>query len=180
MRFLFLLTLAVTASLPQLAEAQEEYGSTDPTTPPALGDRIRDVEFEIVEPGESGFRVGDRLSLRDFTGKPLILEFWATWCSPCRIQHAFVSDLAKRYGPTVQVLVVIWEDSPAAVRQWISRNESHHPFVRDINGALASIFWVNFLPRLALLDQQQRLSWDTGAVEDDSVVVRLERMVKRE
>lgn len=178
MRFLIFITLAIAALLPRRAEAQD--GSNAPDHPPGLGDRIRNVEFEIVEPGESGFRVGDRVSLRDFTGKPIIVEFWATWCGPCRVQHAWVSDLAERYGPLIQVLVVIWKDSPAAVSQWTNRNGFQYPLVLDIDGALASTFWVNSLPRLALLDHQQRLAWDTGQVEDDSVVVRLDRLVKRD
>lgn len=179
MRLTLLFSLALSVSLPWAAEAQGN-GTPASDHPPALGDSIGNGVFEIVHAGGSSFRVGERVKLSELRDKPVILEFWATWCGPCRIQHAFASDLVKQYGDRVQAFTVLWENSAEGVQEWLERNEPGFPIVVDVGGELASTFWVNFLPRLALLDQHHRLSWDTSHTKDDSITVRLERLVKRE
>jgi thiol-disulfide isomerase/thioredoxin len=178
MRLALVLTIAVSAALPWAAEAQGN-GTSASDHPPALGDSIDGV-FEIVYAGGSGFGVGDQVTLGELRGKPVILEFWATWCAPCRIQHDFVADLVKQHDDRVLAFTVLWEDSTERAVELGERKQFTFPIVKDHSGALAAKFWVNSLPRLALLDTQQRLTWDTGQTKDDSVAVILERMLKHQ
>lgn len=55
---------------------------------------------------------GGTLKLSDFRGKAVLLNFWATWCEPCKVEMPWFVDLQKKYGPQgLQVLGVAMDDS---------------------------------------------------------------------
>ena len=57
---------------------------------------------------------GKTLRLSDYHGKAVLLNFWATWCEPCKIEMPWFVDLQKKYGPQgLQVLGVAMDDAPA-------------------------------------------------------------------
>ena len=57
---------------------------------------------------------GKTLKLSDYHGKAVLLNFWATWCEPCKIEMPWFVDLQKKYGPQgLQVLGVAMDDAPA-------------------------------------------------------------------
>jgi thiol-disulfide isomerase/thioredoxin len=57
---------------------------------------------------------GSTLKLSDFRGKAVLLNFWATWCEPCKIEMPWFVELQKKYGPQgLQILGVAMDDSSA-------------------------------------------------------------------
>lgn len=55
---------------------------------------------------------GGTLKLSDFRGKAVLLNFWATWCEPCKIEMPWFVELQKKYGPQgLQILGVAMDDS---------------------------------------------------------------------
>ena len=55
---------------------------------------------------------GKTLKLSDFHGKAVLLNFWATWCEPCKIEMPWFVDLQKKYGPQgLQILGVAMDDA---------------------------------------------------------------------
>src|SRR5438132_10249326 len=57
---------------------------------------------------------GATVHLTDYHGKAVLLNFWATWCEPCKIEMPWFVDLQKKYGPQgLQVLGVAMDDAPA-------------------------------------------------------------------
>lgn len=146
--------------------------------PPGLGDPIPDVEFEVIDPAGSDWEVGQRIRLREFGRTPVVLDFWASWCVPCRDQHAFVSDLVARYGSRIQAVGILYEDTPANAREWLGTHGATYPTVREVDAELESVFWIRGIPRFVLLDPDRRLSWDMmGGWGKDSVIVRLDAML---
>ncbi|MEO8195258.1 MAG: TlpA disulfide reductase family protein [Thermoanaerobaculia bacterium] len=60
---------------------------------------------------------GTELASARFAGKPLLVEFWATWCPPCRGTLAWLGDLANRYGDRLETVALAVESDEADVRK---------------------------------------------------------------
>ncbi len=56
------------------------------------------------------------MKLSDFQGKAVLLNFWATWCEPCKVEMPWFVDLQKKYGPQgLQVIGVAMDDASPSV-----------------------------------------------------------------
>ena len=132
-----------------------------PDRPPAPGDRLPDVELEVVDPTATTWRAGDRLRLSDLEGRPVLVDFWASWCPPCREQHQHVTEVAERYGDRIHVVGVLVDDSPRNALAWMAEQGAAYPTVQELDGVLADAFWIpaTGLPHLALLDPERTLVW---------------------
>jgi cytochrome c biogenesis protein CcmG/thiol:disulfide interchange protein DsbE len=155
-------------------------GGSEPDLPPGLGDRIPDARLEVVEAAGSDWSRGDTVWLSDLEGRPIVLDFWASWCGPCRGQHEFVSGLVEQWGEEIQVVGVLYQDSPEDARAWLAEEGATYPTVVDPGDLLAETFWIRAIPRFVLLDPEGRLAWDMmGSWAQDSVRLRLEEMAGR-
>jgi peroxiredoxin len=95
--FLFLAACAVTT----LADDAKPAAAVSPES------LVRSAAPEFALPDLDGKTV--RLS--DFRGKAVVLNFWATWCAPCRHEIPWLIDLQKRYGPEGLVVIGVSMDS---------------------------------------------------------------------
>jgi cytochrome c biogenesis protein CcmG/thiol:disulfide interchange protein DsbE len=153
----------------------------EPDLPPGFGDRIPNADFEVVDGGGSGLAIGQRLDLASLEGKPIILDFWASWCGPCKRQHVYVQELKAQYGDAIEVVGILYQDDPANARLWLRKNGASYPTVLEPSSTLEKEFWISGIPRFVLLTPERTLSWDMlgggGWSGADSVAVRLEAMV---
>lgn len=74
---------------------------------------------------------GQTLKLSDYRGKAVLLNFWATWCEPCKIEMPWFVDLQKKYGPEgLQVLgVAMDETSPKDIAEFAQKMGVNYPIV---------------------------------------------------
>jgi thiol-disulfide isomerase/thioredoxin len=155
-----------------------------PEGPPRPGDRIPDAALEVIDPTATAWSFGDHVSLSDLEGRPVLIDFWASWCPPCREQHGHVTAVAERYGDRIAVLGVLVDDSPANALRWMEEQGAAYPTVRELDGRLAEAFWIpaTGLPHLALLDSDRRLVWHRlGASArgiPDEVLARLDSILE--
>ncbi|MGH9628337.1 MAG: redoxin family protein, partial [Bryobacteraceae bacterium] len=68
---------------------------------------------------------GDKLELTSLKGKVIVMDFWATWCGPCRVQHPLYEEVKKRFADDENVvfLAINTEDDPAMVEQFLEKNQ---------------------------------------------------------
>ena len=84
-------------------------------------------------------------------GTTTIVEFWATWCGPCRSAAPRVHALDTSYGDSVRVVAITDED-PADVGAWLDRNEAPGIVAIDPMGAAKETMWVMALPTWFVVD----------------------------
>jgi cytochrome c biogenesis protein CcmG/thiol:disulfide interchange protein DsbE len=64
-------------------------------------------DFKLLD-----LRTGKNVQLSDFKGKAVLLNFWATWCPPCKVEIPWFVDLQKQYGPQgLQIIGVAMDDA---------------------------------------------------------------------
>jgi cytochrome c biogenesis protein CcmG/thiol:disulfide interchange protein DsbE len=94
---------------------------------------------------------GENLTKASLLGDVSLVNVWATWCSGCRQEHAFLVSLARSGG--VRIFGLNWKDDQALARQWL--NQLGNPYVAtavDADGRAAIDWGVYGAPETFLLD----------------------------
>jgi cytochrome c biogenesis protein CcmG/thiol:disulfide interchange protein DsbE len=96
---------------------------------------------------------GNAVRLSDFRGKPVLLNFWASWCGPCQIEMPYFDAVYTEEGDTVTLLMVNLEDAKTA-QKFMEENEYSFPYYIDdkMEGAVA--YSVVSIPRTYAIDAE--------------------------
>jgi cytochrome c biogenesis protein CcmG/thiol:disulfide interchange protein DsbE len=107
-----------------------------------------------VEPGSPGERAplfetfdldGHPVALNDLRGRRVVLNFWASWCQPCRAEFPVLRQLEASH-PDVRVLGVVFEDTDGSARAFLRTEGATWPGLRDPSGQIASAYGVHQKP----------------------------------
>lgn len=110
---------------------------------------------------------GDSISLDDLKGNVVILDFWATWCGPCRRAMPVLSDWMKTEMPTgVRVFSVnVWENNPDGAAEFITSNDYAMELVYGSND-LASAYGVEGIPYICAIDAEGNIRFEEFGFSD--------------
>jgi len=97
---------------------------------------------------------GAPVKLSDLRGKPLVLNFWASWCGPCKMEHPVVSMAARRYGQDVQFYGVVFEDTEENARGFAGQMDPSFPQLMDERSRMAVDYGVTGVPETYFIDAQ--------------------------
>lgn len=113
---------------------------------------------------------GNTIRLSDFRGKVVFLNFWATWCVPCRLEMPAMERLYREFRSRgFVVLAVNLQEGPSPVRAFIRELKLTFPVVLDPKGTAATAYLVRGLPATYLIDRNQVIMGRAiGAREWDS------------
>jgi cytochrome c biogenesis protein CcmG, thiol:disulfide interchange protein DsbE len=132
---------------------------------------------EFTLPVMIGGEPGSRLSLGSLRGEVVVLDFWASWCAPCRAQAPLIDRVARRMqgkGVSIVGISTSGDDWGRAVRFAQSQDLSYET-VFDAEGQVASAFGVDVLPTLVVLDRDGIIrAVRTRSVREDELVDLIE------
>lgn len=108
--------------------------------------------------------------------KVLVLNFWATWCPPCREEMPELENFYKNYGEKVQFFGIDQQESADKVSTFLQNNDYTYPVLLDTNGEIGQMFKVNGIPTTVIIDGNGTVIYrKTGGVTADELKTVLDR-----
>lgn len=103
---------------------------------------------------------GSAWSLTEAKGRPVLLNFWASWCEPCRAEMPSLELLAQRHeAEGLLVLAVNHRETDAAIRRFLQTMPISLPILRDTDGATSRSFGVRIFPTSVLIARDGRAAF---------------------
>jgi thiol-disulfide isomerase/thioredoxin/Tfp pilus assembly protein PilF len=123
---------------------------------------------------------GQRVALDDLQGKVVLLDFWATWCGPCREALPHMKKLAKNFeGQPLVVLSISLDQDEEKWKDFIAKNGMTWPQYRDgyFDGPVSRLFSVNAIPHTFTIDADGVLQDER--IGDASIEGKLKKLISR-
>ncbi|HLJ53732.1 MAG TPA: TlpA disulfide reductase family protein [Chthonomonadaceae bacterium] len=142
---------AVFRAAPPKTQPVQDVGAVGQSRPPvALGKPAPAVAVTELE--------GGRRTLGDFKGKVVLIDFWATWCPPCRKGLPETQRFYQEYGSRGLAVLAVSDESKATVKPFLKQNRFTFPTYLDKGGIMGRAFGVTAIPTVAVIDRNGRLS----------------------
>ena len=177
------------AHMGQYDQAKERFAAFAKMRPADDPDRQRALRY-VEQPELARARMapafavtlidGQRLTLDDLKGKVVLIDFWATWCGPCREALPHIRDLTRKFqGEPFVVLSVSLDDDEQKWKDFITKNEMtwHQCRAGGFKGPLAQLFGVNAIPNTFTIDADGVLQ--DQHIGDASIEGKIKKLVKR-
>lgn len=150
-----------------------DYAKMLAGSPPALA-AVHKQANDLIPGGQKAFEQ----RIAQLHGYPAVVNFWASWCGPCREEFPVLQQLSARYGKQVAFLGVNSEDSSDAAATFLKEEPLSYPsFVDPHKGTLESIGGLGGFPDTAFYDKSGKLVYlKQGPYRNDS---ELEADVRR-
>lgn len=145
------------------------------SVPPAMADELR-VQAPQALPAASAADLAPLLA--PYAGKPLLINFWASWCEPCREE---IPALAALHARGIRVFTVAVADREADAQRFLGGAGPGLPLAHDRDQKLSRALGVTLLPYSLVLDARHRVvARVEGALDwtDASVIATLNRFMQ--
>ena len=137
---LFVIILAVGYTLLQVLHSKDVL---------AKGDEAPDFALKDLQ--------GNTVQLKDFRGKGVMLNFWGSWCDPCKAEMPFINEAFQQKVDGVVVLAVNIRETNLAVSNFVERNQIQFPVLLDSNGVVTQSYDIVPIPTTFLIDKNGKV-----------------------
>lgn len=124
-------------------------------------EKLPAFDFELKD------QYGNTHKLSDYKGKVVFLNFWATWCPPCREEMPHIEEIYKEYGYNKNNVVILGAASPATaenpspqdeseekIKAFLTKNNYTFPVVFDVKGEIFRNYYINAFPTTFMIDRE--------------------------
>jgi cytochrome c biogenesis protein CcmG/thiol:disulfide interchange protein DsbE len=97
---------------------------------------------------------GKSVSLAGLRGRPVVINFWASWCEPCAVEHGALQAMAKAYDGRVQFLGIVYQDTAENAAQYLKSQGNAFPQLLDPDTRVAIDYGIAGVPESFVIDAQ--------------------------
>ena len=139
-------TIALAVALQASSLWAQHVHPVAPSSAPTIGAAAVPFDVKTLE--------GKAAGLETFRGKPLVINFFASWCDPCRDEMPLINELAAKAVGNYQVLGIAVEDSRAAVSEYAKEAKLVFPIALDLNSTVKRAYRIFGPPATFFIDSQ--------------------------
>jgi len=138
-------------TVPKNLKTTEMPSSSEESSPPVPVGQAA-PEFEVAS------LTGETKRLSDLRGKVVLLDFWATWCPPCRKGLPETQQLHREFADKGLAVLAISDEDSKTVEPFLKQNSYSFPTYLDAKGAAGKIYKVEAIPTVVIITREGRLS----------------------
>ena len=172
--FVFIAIMILAAALyPKLAEKYSADSIPDETN---LGAAVQAEDFTVYDSEMS------EVKLSDYFGKPIVINFWASWCEPCKSELPAFHNLYEKYKDDVAFFMINLtdgqRDTVSGIQKFVSDNSYSFPVYYDIEYDAANTYGVYSIPETVFIHADGSL-YDirVGAMNEVTLENYIEQMI---
>ncbi len=175
-RILFIGILILGAAWTLLSANEDGKSTTGLTPAPQKGFLAPDFTLETLD--------GESVTLSDLRGKAVLVNFWATWCPPCRAEMPAFQEAYRDYEAQGFVIVAVnatSQDGIGDIDAFIEKFGLSFPVVLDKDGAVNQLYQVRSLPTSFFIDKEGVISEVVigGPIAEALIRARIEEIIDR-
>ena len=142
---------------PQETQPATEESTVPPESVPATTDTTEPPvniapDFTMLD------QEGNEVTLASFFGKPIILNFWASWCGPCKMEMPELQEFYEEYGEEIHFLLVSVDDSADTAKAFIEKEGYTFPVYFDTTSMGAYTYGASSIPLTFFIDAEGYLT----------------------
>lgn len=122
----------------------EVEAAVPPGDPIRIGERAADFTLKTLD--------GESVALGSLRGNVVVLDFWATWCLPCRLEFPAIDKIRSDYGDAVR-FYGISDEAPATVKAFVEEHPYEMPMLLDSNRVMHRRYGIHKIPVLFVIDR---------------------------
>ena len=141
-------------------------GSDDAASGTPQADKVNVADVGAPAPNfELQTLDGRTVQLADYRGRPVLVNFWASWCTPCRDEFPFLQNLVNQHHDLV-VLGVAEDTIPSDAKTFATRRHATWPMLSDADGQVAREYGVKPIPQTMFVDRDGTMTVRVNASLD--------------
>ncbi len=128
----------------------------------SIGTKAPDFELVNLE--------GRTIKLSELRGKIVILNFWATWCEPCKLEMPFFEELHKKGMANLEILGINFDEPASRVEEFVKEYSVQFPILLDPGAEIQKLFRVRGYPTTLIVDKDGIIRYHhIGLITEDQL-----------
>ncbi|HSI71644.1 MAG TPA: TlpA disulfide reductase family protein [Fimbriimonas sp.] len=118
---------------------------------------------------------GKDVKLSDLKGKVVLIDFWATWCGPCKMIEPEIQEMYDKYKDQGFTVLAVSQESAMLLSDFNKVRPTKYPIFTDYTGMANGSYKVDAIPRQFLVDREGRIIWEQEGAEPGVLKVEVEK-----
>lgn len=126
---------------------------------------------------------GEKVNLSDFFGKPIVVNFWATWCGPCQNELPYFEEAYKQYGDEIEFLMVDlvdgYSETAENTKQYVHDNNYTFPLYFDTEYSATNAYELYSIPQTLFIDKEGNIvKKQIGMISENMLKSQIEELLE--